>query len=103
MHNESKIRIYQVDPEGTKSELYSFDLNQYDEAYGKLIELEEMGLKVEIKVPSVTETLCDTLGLNAEEQEDYQQSVVAEIEDHDGSCCATPVEFSIGTNNKTRH
>lgn len=102
MHNESKIRIFQVDHEGTRSELYSFDLDQYDQAYSKLVELEEMGLNVSIKVPSVTETLCDTLGLSAEEQEDYEQSVVAEIEDHDGSCCASPTEFS-DPNNKTRH
>ena len=102
MHNESKIRIFQVDREDSKSELYQFDLDQYDQAYEKLIELEEMGLEVTIKVPSVTETLCDTLGLSAEEQEDYEQSVVAEIEDHDGSCCAEPSEI-IEPKNKTRH
>lgn len=102
MHNESKIRILQVNHEGTHSELYNFEMDQYDEAYAKLIELEDMGLEVIIKVPSVTETLCDTLGLDAKEQEDYQQSVVAEIEDHDGSCCASPAELT-DSNNKTRH
>ncbi len=98
MHNESKIRIYQGE-----EELYTFEMDQYDEAYNKLIELEEMGLEVSIKVPSVTETLCHTLGLSPEEQEDYQQSVVAEIEEHDGSCCAsTETYIPDATNNKTR-
>lgn len=85
MHNGSKIKIIQGE-----ELLYSFDMEQAEEAYQKMAELEAMGLEVHLHVPTVTETLCDTLGLSHEQQEDYQQSVVAEIEDHDGGCCATP-------------
>lgn len=88
----SKIRI--IDQQN-ETEIYSFEFHQQDEAYAKMIELEEMGLDVKLIVPTVTESLCDSLGIKQDEKEDYQQSVVAEIEDHDGSCCASPNKIDL--------
>lgn len=87
----SKIKI--ID-QASKETLYEFDLNQADEAYTMATELEEMGLDIVVKNPTATETLCDSLGIQMDERADYEQSVAAEIDDHDGSCCVTPMQGS---------
>ncbi len=82
----SKIKILNND---SGEVLYEFELDQQDEAYAKATELEEIGLDITLKSPGLTETLCDSLGLENDARADYEQSVVAEMDDHDGSCCVT--------------
>lgn len=89
MSISSKIKI--ID-QSTKETLYEYELDQADAAYHKAIELEEMGLDIFVKNPSATETLCDSLGIENDARADYEQSVTAEIDDHDGSCCVTAME-----------
>lgn len=84
MSNISKIKILNTESGET---LYEFPMESADMAYRQAAQLEEIGLDITVDHPNVTQTLCDSLGLNLSEQEEYQQSVVAEIEDHDGSCC----------------
>jgi hypothetical protein len=50
-----------------------------------------MGLDIKILAPTITQTLTDSLGIINDELEDYEQSVVAEMDDHEGSdsCCTT--------------
>ncbi len=84
----SKIKI--ID-NATKEILYEFELNQADQAYAMATQMEELGLDIVVKNPSATETLCDSLGIVNDARVDYEQSVVAEMEDHDGSCCTTPI------------
>ncbi len=55
-----------------------------------------MGLEVKIMAPSITQTLTNTLGLSHDEEEEYQNSVVAEMEDHEGSCCAASEQVHEG-------
>lgn len=89
MSKDSKIKIIDL---VTNEILYEYDMSKQDEAYAMATTLEEMGVNITVKTPSVTETLADTLGLSYDQRQEFEQSVVAEIEDHDGSCCATPVE-----------
>lgn len=84
MSNTSTIKIISTEDNQI---LYEYSLELADLAYQQAAELEEMGLDITVIHPNVTETLCQSLGLNLEQQQDYHQSVVAEIEDHDGSCC----------------
>lgn len=83
---QSKIKILNKQ---TNEELYSFDISEHAEAYEKAKDLEEMGLDILISTPGVTQTLCDTLGIENDAREDYENSVAAEMHDHEGSCCVT--------------
>ncbi|MFT6630904.1 MAG: hypothetical protein ACJAS4_000848 [Bacteriovoracaceae bacterium] len=87
----SKIKIIDV---STNEVLYEFPLDKADDAYAMATQMEEMGLDIFVKNPSATETLCDSLGLSLDAKLEYEQSVTAEIDDHDGSCCVTPMTDS---------
>lgn len=89
MSNASMIKIYE---KNTQNILFQYDISDADEAYHKAASLEEMGIEIDLEHPSVTQTLCETLGLSVEQNQEYEQSVIAEIEDHDGSCCHTNTE-----------
>lgn len=69
--------------------LYECSIEELESAYQRAGELEEMGLVVKVVAPSITQTLTNTLGMNHDEEEEYQNSVLAEMEEHDGSCCVT--------------
>lgn len=84
----SKIKIIDLSNDEV---LYEFSLHEADKAYAMATQMEEMGLDIYVKNPSATETLCDSLGLKVDARQEYEQSVTAEIEDHDGSCCVTPM------------
>lgn len=83
---QSKIKI--LDNQ-SKEELYSFDIQDHAAAYEKARDLEEMGLDIIVSTPGVTQTLCDTLGIENDAREEYENSVTAEMDDHEGSCCVT--------------
>lgn len=82
--------IVQVIDKNTKEVLFECSIEETEKAYEFAGEMDEMGLDVEVKSPTITETLCDSLGIGEGEREEYEESVIAEIDDHDGSCCATP-------------
>ncbi|MAX67361.1 MAG: hypothetical protein QF441_06175 [Bacteriovoracaceae bacterium] len=84
MSTESKIKIINAE---TKEVLFEFPLEDSDQAYAQASQMEKMGLDIAVHNPSVTETLCDTLGIEHEKRLEYEDSVVAEIDDHEGSCC----------------
>ena len=91
MSIDSKIKI--ID-NNTQETLYEYGVDDQEAAYGMALNLEEMGLDITVKNPTVTETLCDSLGIDYDARAEYEQSVTAEIDDHDGSCCATPMTDS---------
>lgn len=70
--------------------LFECPMEELESAYQKAGDYEEMGLDVKVIAPTVTQTLTNTLGLTHDEEDEYQNSVVGEMEDHDGSCCAGP-------------
>ena len=84
MSGQSKIKIIDVN---TEEELYSFNLDDMDKAYATATHLESIGLDIQLKIPTITDTLATELNLNMEDENSYRQSVLAEIEDHEGSCC----------------
>ncbi|MBT4790585.1 MAG: hypothetical protein HON90_03360 [Halobacteriovoraceae bacterium] len=86
MSTEAKIKIINTD---TDEILFQFDMDQADMAFSRASELEQMGLSISVKTPTISESLCNSLGLNIDQKMEYQESVLAEIEDHDGSCCAS--------------
>ena len=68
--------------------LMSLESHELEKAYFEATQFEQMGLDVEVVAPTVTQTLTDSLGMSFDEKEEYEQSVAAEIADHEGSCTA---------------
>ncbi len=66
----------------TNEVLYSYCFEESERAHHKATELEEMGLDISVHIPTVTDTLCDSIGITRDEKEDYEQSIVSEIDDH---------------------
>jgi len=74
--------------------LYECSLDQAEMAYSFASEMEEMGLDIKVISPTITQTLTDSLGMNHDEKEEYENSVIAEIHDHEGGCCTTEADTS---------
>ena len=87
MSTVTKVKIIDTNSEEV---LFECDMSDIESAYQRAAEFEEMGLDIRILAPTITQTLSDSLGIEHDELEEYEQSVVAEIHDHDGSCCAKP-------------
>lgn len=84
-----KMKVKVVDVQSGES-LFECSMEDLERAYQAAGDFEEMGLDVKVIAPSITQTLTNSLGMTHEEEEEYQNSVVAEMEDHEGSCCAEP-------------
>ena len=97
MPKELKVKIIDIQSQET---LFECSVDEMESAYQQAAIYEEMGLDVKIIAPSITQTLTNTLGLTHDEEEEYQNSVVAEMEDHDGSCCAEPSQVHAGEPDK---
>lgn len=91
----STVSLIKVIDSDSKKVLFECDMGESEKAYEYAADMERMGLQVEIISPTITETLCDSLGIELDQREDYEQSVFEEIDDHDGSCCATPTTNKI--------
>ncbi len=46
-----------------------------------------MGLDIKVVVPTLSQTLSQSLGLTRDQQTAYETSLEEEMENHDGSCC----------------
>lgn len=82
--NMMKVKIIETNENQT---LFECSVEDIEFAYQKAKEYEAMGLEVKLISPTISQSLTYALGLNHDEQEEYEQSVIAEIDDHDGSCC----------------
>ena len=69
--------------------LFECEPSQVDLAYEKAADFEQMGLDVKIEQPTVNQTLADSLGVDGASLAEFEESLVQEMEDHDGSCCFT--------------
>lgn len=67
--------------------LFECSMEKMEQAYdfAKLMEIN--GMNVEIRSPSITNTLAASLGIMGSEADEFEQSVEEEMEDHDGRCC----------------
>ncbi|MCO4753288.1 MAG: hypothetical protein KC478_02345 [Bacteriovoracaceae bacterium] len=99
MSSPLKVKIIDTLSEET---LFECTVEEMESAYQQAAQYEEMGLDVKIIAPSITQTLTNTLGMSHDEEEEYQNSVVAEMEDHDGSCCAEPSQIHAGDPDKVQ-
>lgn len=67
--------------------LFSCSLEKHEQAYLFAKQMEELGIRVQLQVPSITDTLAHNLGVKNEALESYQSSVEEELHHHDGRCC----------------
>lgn len=81
-----KIQVRDV---GTQQVLFECEIADAEKAYQFAAEMEELGLDIEVLTPSLGDTLSASLGLTKEQHQDYVESLEAEMNDHDGSCCFT--------------
>ena len=79
-----KIRVLD---QQTGQTLFECSIQEGEKAYQFAAEMEEMGLDIKVEVPTLTETLSQSLGLSREQVEAYKRSMDEEIEQHEGSCC----------------
>lgn len=90
-----KIRV--IDQQ-TGQTLFECSLEESEKAYAFAAQMEEMGLDIQVLSPTLGDTLCQSLGLNQEQQQAYRQGLEEEMEQHEGSCC-----FEENKPNQTRH
>lgn len=83
------MQLVKIIDNATGNVLYTCSVENIEKAYTEAANFEAYGLDVSIHAPTVTQTLAYSLGLPEQEQDIYQQSVLQELEDHDGSCCAS--------------
>ena len=81
---KSKVRIIE---KNSGQVLFECDPMHVDLAYEKAAGFEEMGLDIRLDVPTVNQTLADSLGVEGVALNNYQDSLAEELEDHEGSCC----------------
>lgn len=91
MSNQSKVKVIDIH---SQEVLFECSIEVIESAFEYAAQMEELGIAVQILSPTITDTLCESLGIERDEKEEYDNSVIAEISDHDGGCCATPAEFS---------
>ena len=63
-----------IDPQ-TLEVLYTYSLEESEQAYQKAQQLEELGLAIKLEIPTFGETLAHSLGLSAEKTLIYLASV----------------------------
>lgn len=85
---DKKLKILITDKEGQTLASYAF--KDREKAYAYAEELEAMGIEIELKEPSLPETLILSLGANDQDTDRLKREIEEEIEDHDGACCAPP-------------
>lgn len=88
----STSSIVKVIEKSSQNVLFECEISEIESAYKYAAEMDHMGIDVEVKSPTITESLANSLGLNFHQKEEYDNSVIAEIEDHDGSCCTRSSE-----------
>ncbi len=69
--------------------LFECQIDEIEKAYEFAKEMEALGIDVEIKAPSLPETLAYGLGAKNEELGTLKQEIIDEVLSHEGSCCHT--------------
>lgn len=84
MNDTSLKQIHLIDQ--TEQVLASYTLEERDLAFSYAAELEEMGIEVFIKEPSLPETLINSLGATPKERAQLQKEIDEEIDSHGTEC-----------------
>ena len=77
------MNLVQILDKETENILFECPIESIEQAYEQARSLEQMGLDVQIKTPSITQTLAHSLGKTGKELEEYNESVEHEMDDHD--------------------
>jgi hypothetical protein len=67
--------------------LFECSIQESEKAYQFAAQMEAIGLDIKVLVPTLSQTLSQSLGLSREQQATYESSLEEEIESHGGSCC----------------
>lgn len=88
MQEETNQQVKVID--GENQQLFSCNVEQIDLAYEFAKEMEELGIEVFIKSPSLPETLAQSLGARSDHLKIIRESMDEEISAHitPNSCCA---------------
>lgn len=89
-------KIYLYDDEG--QELASFNLEDKEAAFNYAEKLEEMGISVNLKEPSLPESLISSLGASNSDREQLRREIDEEIDSHDTPSCGTIKKAEVGLN-----
>lgn len=84
MINDDK-QIHIIDT--SEQVLATFTLQEREKAFSYAEKLEEIGIEVSIKEPSVAETLIHALGADKNDKELLKQEIAHEVDDHIDKCC----------------
>lgn len=84
MSDQKPIHLY----DQSEQLLASYTLEEREKAFNYAAELEEMGIEVTIKEPSLPETLINSLGATSTDRATLQKEIDEEIDSH-GSDCET--------------
>jgi len=79
-----KIRVLDLQSGQT---LFECSVQDSEKAYQFAAQMEEIGLELKVIIPTLSDTLSQSLGLTREQKLAYKTSLEEEMEDHDGSCC----------------
>ncbi|MCO4793581.1 MAG: hypothetical protein KC493_07710 [Bacteriovoracaceae bacterium] len=79
-------RIKVIEKQGLEV-LFECDIQEEEKAYTFAKEMEELGIDIEVQIPSVTETLISTLGANEEDVSTLKKMMDEEIESHNDANC----------------
>jgi hypothetical protein len=71
----------------TQQLLFECPIEKMDNAYAQASLFEEMGLDIQIIVPTLSESLSQSLGHGPQDTAAYMDSLAEELEHHEGSCC----------------
>ncbi len=66
-------------------------MDQLAKAYEFAHDMENLGVDVMVETPSIHDSLATSLGVDQKEREEYQQSLVDELDSHESEegCCGS--------------
>ena len=79
--------IIQVIEPLSETILKEFSIEDFDKAQSFAVQMDSLGIEVEIKAPSLPETLALHLGANPEDMKILKKMILDEIESHNESPC----------------
>ena len=67
--------------------LFECEINEENKAYAYAKDMEEIGIEVEVEIPSVSETLISVLGANESDVDALKAMMDEEIDSHNDVSC----------------
>ncbi len=83
---KEKTKIQVIDVHSNQS-LFECAIEDQQKAYAFAADMEDVGLDVKVLIPTLAETLSESLGYSQDTLNQYVESMNQELEEHEGSCC----------------